>query len=400
MLLTKEVEITINPKTFKHYKDLGYDFQYVGDKIIVEVQDLTSGSKAIVDVQCDYCGNIVQIGYGRYISSIKNNNKNACSNCIQHKTSETIMKKYGTDNYSKTSEFREKFKNVCLEKYGVENVSQVEEFKNKRIETCLKKYGVENPFQVEEFKEKLKETNLEKYGCEYPQQSLEIRKKTMSTVQEKYGVNHISQSKDIRKKTEETNLARYGEKSCMKNSEIIEKIKNTCLERYGVDHPNKCSEIASKIRTTYYKNNTTPTSIQQLFLHELYGGELNFPISRYSADICIQEENLVIEYDGGGHNLQVKLGRLTQEEFNQKEIVRNQVIKHEGYKIMTIISSKDLLPSDEILLQMLEQSKEYFNSTDHTWIEYDIDAFLMRNAINKEGVFFDYGELRQIRKAS
>ena len=46
---------------------------------------------------------------------------------------------------------------------------------------------------------------------------------------------------------------------------------------------------------------------------------------------------------------------------------------------------------------MLEQAKQYFNTTNHTWVAYDIDTSLVRNAENKEGVFFDFGELRKIK---
>ena len=91
------------------------------------------------------------------------------------------------------------------------------------------------------------------------------------------------------------------------------------------------------------------------------------------------------------------MGKETQEEFNQKEIIRNNIIKRAGYKQITIISSKDFLPSDKILLKMLEQAKQYFNTTNHTWVVYDIDTSLVRNAENKEGVFFDFGELRKIK---
>jgi hypothetical protein len=64
---------------------------------------------------------------------------------------------------------------------------------------------------------------------------------------------------------------------------------------------------------------------------------------------------------------------------------------------MTIISSKDKLPSDEILLQMLDKAVNYFNSTTHSWIEFDIDNFTYRNA--QEGtVSYDYGKLRKIKK--
>ena len=149
-----------------------------------------------------------------------------------------------------------------------------------------------------------------------------------------------------------------------------------------------------------YKNNTQKTSKQQFYLHNLYGGELNYPIKYYDVDICLLDEKIAIEYDGSGHELNVKLGRMTQEEFNQKETIRNIIIKKEGYKQIRIISSKDLLPSDKILLKMLSIAKEYFNTTSHTWVNFDIDNSRIINAENKDinGVFINYGELRKIKE--
>jgi hypothetical protein len=74
------------------------------------------------------------------------------------------------------------------------------------------------------------------------------------------------------------------------------------------------------------------------------------------------------------------------------------VIKRAGYKQMRIVSSKDKLPSDEILLQMLSEAKQYFfDYPEHSWIEYNIDTSTVRNAEHKNGVFFDCGKLRNIK---
>ena len=65
---------------------------------------------------------------------------------------------------------------------------------------------------------------------------------------------------------------------------------------------------------------------------------------------------------------------------------------------MRIISSKDKLPSDEILLQMLSEAKQYFSDyPNHSWIEFNIDTSTVRDAEQKDSVFFDYGKLRNIK---
>ena len=88
----------------------------------------------------------------------------------------------------------------------------------------------------------------------------------------------------------------------------------------------------------------------------------------------------------------------SQEEFDRKEMIRRYIITKEGYKQIHIISSKDLLPSATILLQMLDHAKEYFSTTNHTWIEYNIDTSSVRNTEHKDGIFFNYGELRKIKR--
>ena len=68
---------------------------------------------------------------------------------------------------------------------------------------------------------------------------------------------------------------------------------------------------------------------------------------------------------------------------------------------MRIISSKDLLPSDTLLLEMLSKAKEYFSKyPNHSWFEFNIDTSTVRNAEQPDGVFFDYGELRKIKEVA
>lgn len=48
------------------------------------------------------------------------------------KKRDTCLKKYGTVHFSKTIEYKNKFKKTCLEKYGVENPGQIEKLKSSR----------------------------------------------------------------------------------------------------------------------------------------------------------------------------------------------------------------------------------------------------------------------------
>jgi len=66
-LITKEVEVELNSRNIKWYKNLGYEIHKrldiqnrlrvkKGTTIIVKVEDLHKGSHAKVDVECDCCG--------------------------------------------------------------------------------------------------------------------------------------------------------------------------------------------------------------------------------------------------------------------------------------------------------------------------------------------------------
>ena len=373
-ILTKEVEVKANSMNIKYYEELGYkiptkkstkeyynrtgkEFCYdLGKTFTVKVNDLQKGSDVKVEVLCDYCHKeILTLKYDQYVRRTKDVNKIACRNCYAQKVKETSLIRYGIDNYAKTKECHEKMKNTMFEKYGVEHNSHLPDYREKFHNTCIKKYG-------------------ESYNKQFVEMSLK-------SFYNKTGYKFPSQSPKIR-----------------------EKITQSYIDKYGVDNPSKSPEVRKKTAQTFYQNYSQKTSMQQFYIFNIYKSVdktvcLNYPISSFNADICFPIEKLDIEYDGGFHDGQVKIGNITQEEFNHKELIRDKVIKSEGYRVIRIKSKFDLLPSDKILLQMLSMAREYFSATYHTWIKFDIDNSVMINAENKDanGIFFDYGELRKIK---
>lgn len=351
MILEQYVTIIASGAAISYYRDLGYDAKY-HEELKVKVEDLPLKSNVEITALCDYCKtNTKKMRYADYNKNINYTHKYACKDCTSKKVKETSLAKYGVESYFITDEFKEK-----------------------RICTYIKKYGAINAFNSPIIKEKIQATLQDRYGVIYPMQSEVIRKKIV-----------------------ETNLLRYGCENASQNQTIKDKVKKTNLERFGVECSMQNAEVRAKANKTLCQNGTQKTSQQQIYLHNLFGGEINYPISYYAVDICFVDEKIVVEYDGGGHKLRVTLGRLTEEEFRQKEIKRQCVIKRTGYKQITIISSQDYLPSDEILIQMFEEAKEYLKTTTHTWVEYDIDKSIMRNAVNKDGIYYDFGILRKLK---
>jgi very-short-patch-repair endonuclease len=439
-IITKEVEVRLNSNNVEYYKELGYEIpmkrasasyykktgkEFVCDfskSINVKVSDLPTCSPALIETLCDYCGESKQpIRYVDYNIETKNGSlKCCCLNCsplkqretmiekygcesplqvfeIKSKVYETNLKKYGFVNPSKNAEVKGKQRKTMIDKYGVEYASQSKEILEKIKQTNLERYGVENYSQTSECHEKIKQTCLSKYGVKHHAQLQETKDKRMRTNLERYGVENYSQTLEFLEKSQQTFLERYGVNNVAQNEEIKKKIRDTNLQKYGVEYSLQSPEVRAKINETLCKNGTQKTSKQQLYLHSLFGGEINYPIGYYAADICFPEEKIVVEYDGGGHNLRVVLGLLSQKEFDRKEIIRNVFLKKEGYKQIKIISRQDLLPPDEILLQMLSDAKCYFENTPHSWVKYDVDNSLLFNAEHKDGALYDYGALRTIK---
>ena len=375
MLLEETVKIHISSANFKYWYSKGYDIKY-GDDVDVLVEHLSYGTHTKVHVKCDYCGSEDNwVSYYSYLKGLAKLPKYACKKCKSVKEQEVTMMKYGVRSTLLLPNVREKIATTLNEKYGVSSVGKIPSVQEKKKQTFIEKYGCENPMQDEHMKTRARATNLERYGYEFPVFNKEVSNKMKKTCMEKYGNEYAIASKDT-----------------------MEKIKNVIFEKYGCENPMQNKEIALKARTTLYQNSSVNTSRQQKYLHKLYGGELNYPLDFYSLDIYLKEEGIAIEYDGGGHDLSVKLGNISREEFDKRKIMREKYIRKHNIKIITIISQDDKLPCDKILLLMLNMAKRYFTETNHTWYEFNIDTSSIRNYENLEGVFFDYGKLYDTRK--
>ena len=401
-IISQTIKVKVGSRNFKHYKELGYNFEHRGDEIEVKIEHLPMHTKERVLVRCDMCDkNEMWVAYNNYNSVVNRSGSYVCQNCSTIKQNRTVKQKYNVFNISQIESVKEKKKETCLKHFNVENPMQSNDIKENYKNIIYNKYGVDNISQCVDIKNKKEETFLRHFGVDNPMKNYDIKERAKSSYIEKYGVSNPMQNNMVKNNFKQSFLNKYGVEYPLQILEAKEKMVNSFLRKYGVSNPMQSPEIRAKANETLCKNGTQKTSKQQIYLHSIYGGELNYAISYYAVDICFPEEKLVIEYDGGGHDLRVTLGRLTQEEFNQKEIIRNNIIKREGYKQMRIISTKDLLPSDTILLQMLSQAKEYFSDyPEHSWIEFNIDTSTVRNAEQKDGVFFDYGELRKIKEVA
>ena len=166
------------------------------------------------------------------------------------------------------------------------------------------------------------------------------------------------------RKNKELNMLRYGVENQFQRENIKIKIKEVMLEKYGANHPMKVQTIKEKAMKRMSDNNGIECSKQQIYLCQLFKGELNYiddSTKGYVIDIALKDKKIAIEYNGGGHDLQVKLGNVSLEEFNNKEIIRYQTLKRNGWKQIKIYSPCDYLPSDDILLAELDKALEWLS---------------------------------------
>lgn len=186
---------------------------------------------------------------------------------LLQKQKNTMIAKYGADNFSKTENFKsfmrgennpmslernkqklkqslanrtnesiqksnEKRKKTCLEKYGYECSLQGDGVKIKTKSTLLKLYGVENVSKSEIIKKKKEKTFLEHFGVEHGFQSEVVKSKIKSTLEDRYGVNNPGKVRAFRDKTEETCFEKYGVK-CFFQSEDFFKNKISKIDYDG-----------------------------------------------------------------------------------------------------------------------------------------------------------------------
>lgn len=173
----------------------------------------------------------------------------------------------------------------------------------------------------------------------------------------------------------ENNLKKYGTKHNV-TSESIKKMQETMLIKYGAKGSTGSLEIREKINKTMFLNGKESgvfTSKQQIYINKLIGGELNYPVGPYHVDIFLLEQNIGIEYSGSGHNLGVRIGRISQKQFDSQEKARYNYFKNHKIPIIEIFSKNDKLPSDDILLKQIYKAINYIKTSASLYYIIDID---------------------------
>lgn len=152
------------------------------------------------------------------------------------------------------------------------------------------------------------------------------------------------------------------------------RVKETCLQVYGVDNPMKVKEIQlknqesnlnnftndSKYSCKYFEKGIPVSQGQKNLFDQLENFELNYKYQTYYIDLV--KDNIAIEYDGKGHDLQVRLGKMNQEDFDKKEQAKIKEILKE-FRLLKIIDRKDHF-KNKITQEEIKEIKNFINGSD------------------------------------
>ena len=250
--------------------------------------------------------------------------------------------------------------------------------------------------QDKDIRNKAKAKKIERYGVENVEQSKIIQDRMKATCKERYGVEYGAQSEIVQNKMKATCKERYGVEHAIQNKSIQDRIKATCKERYDVENAMQNEEIKNKTLDSFYFNGTGPCSKTQKYIHFLIGGALNKRVCNSLVDICFEEEKIAIEYDGAGHflgELIVNEDKSISEEAILREKNREDSIVNKGYKVIRFIATKDRIPSDEIILNLVNE----FKNLNFKVIRIDFEEGTIEKDYN-EKIIYDFGILRRITK--
>lgn len=192
-----------------------------------------------------------------------------------------------------------------------------------------------------------------------------------------YGVEVPLQNKGILQKVKETCIERYGVENPGQCKAVQEKMKETSLKRYGVENPMQCEEVIAKLcetRRIKYGEECVHTSYIQRHLKEVFECEINFQIGGCFADLYLDNEKIVVEYDGGGHDYAVKIGAITKEDFEKKDRKRENFFIFKGYKIIRIVNTTDMEIDDSEYINIKNKGVKLLTNSKYSVYYYDVNT--------------------------
>ncbi|WP_413986477.1 hypothetical protein [Paenibacillus polymyxa] len=375
MLITKCVHININKNNINYYKELGYTCN-IKDKIEIDIEHLPHNSKTLVQVECDYCrSEQLEFEYreylrrkGKYIRSVANIENFCCTFCkskIEYSFIHDFLKSIGLTLISKAfvgSREKLEYKCSCGNKG---NASYDTLTKGHLCNKCGRdRSSVKRKTPYNDIKALFSQGECELITLEKEYINLTQKDKVVY----KCSCGNISSISPTVFKMGVRCLA------CVK-----ERKERTNLKKFGYTNPMKNAKVREKAFSTFTKNGTMATSLQQLYIQDIVGGVINYQVGSSFLDIGFPDSKIYIEYDGGMHNGKVRFGLMSQEEFDLKEQKRTYALYRRNWKQVRIISSQDKLPQIDKIKEMINFAYKYL-SEGHSWITFNVDKKVLSQA--------------------
>jgi len=131
MILTREVFIKINESNYSYYEELGYEV-IIGDKLLIPIELLSTGSHRKINCQCDGCLVVKEVIFKNYVKYGNKWGEYYCRKCSEHKRKRTLNLKYGVDYPIQNKEIKKKIQKTMIDKWGVDNPSKSSELTRKK----------------------------------------------------------------------------------------------------------------------------------------------------------------------------------------------------------------------------------------------------------------------------
>ena len=287
----QKIEVKVTKRNINHFKSCDYTDICLGDVIHVNPCDLSKGSHCKVDVECDYCGAIVNVQYKDYLKY--KYDKYSCSKCRALKMSSITLAKRRNDLYRRASD-------VC-QKMGYKLLTPIDKIftSDSRIIYKCPKHGVH-------------ETKIYTLICGHGCRECGIEENHLlsrKTPDDVY--NDFKKNGGILLNKEE-----YQNWNCKNLKVICQSCGEIFTTSYCAFMQNggqlcgKCSKNISKhehIIKTYLERKGIPFEMQ--FRFDDCRDKLSLPF-----DFYLYNDNIAIEYDGEGHYIPINRGGISDEE--------------------------------------------------------------------------------------
>ena len=391
MLITRFVDIKINSSTINHFKLRGYEAK-LKEIICVRVQDLPRGTHTIVEVFCDYCGNIMKRTYKDYISASEKcfTKTDACKNCLRKKVAETCVAVYGVENPMQNKNVKQELTNVIIEKYGVDHYTKTDSYK-----CYIKKlYEEKTKEEIEWITKKRKATFLSKYGVDNYAKTKECKIKIENTCLKKYGVSSSAQFSGTRNKYKKTMLEKYGKDNYFATDKFKEENKEYLMYNFGVEYVSQIDEVKEKVKISWKKimekrksskkiikrKHNIPTSSQQIQIFDKINAI--FPSSKLNFHVCGKFLDIALFI--GSHKIDIEYdGWYWHEEKIDK--IRDKILFSHNWKVFRIKSGHKIPPIKDILekiFEMINKNELYKEIILSDWVvkggDYELLSYTSR----------------------